>query len=727
MNPGYHGCAGQSPDARFVFPPPPHRLLRLWNAAVLFLLCQTLPAALVLHEAFSYPDGPLLQAAPEAWFNYSGTSNQIQVRQGRVRLSESLTEDAQVFLPGRPYTNGVLYVRFLMNYSRLPSGGGGCFVLLKDAGVNNNRACIYATTMEAPPGHYRLGLRLTGVTSPLYALYHPRACPTNADQVVVLRYQLNPPAATLWVNPLSEQDAALEVAPDSTAPLAIHALALRQSLASGNGMGELLLDGLRLGFSFAEVTTAGAPPTLSALPDLQLSAGGWSPALPLTLADEDTPLPFIYLYATAEPPELIPPAFFAFSGSGSQRTLTFQAAPGLQGTACVTVTALDDTGLSAQRTFTVVIGAPVCAPIPDQLIRVNETLASLPLALADAEQDPLTIQVFSSDRTLFPATHLIVSGQGYHRQLTLRPAPDRAGHAVISVVISDGHHQITNRFQVTVAPHPGRLLVEEFDYPNGPLTAVGQACWQPHSGQPGQALVQEGKLRLSMDFSEDASALLAGQPFSSGSGYVLYARMDFRLLSLPTNAAPAYWAHYKDGGNGFRARLFVSTNQAPPGHYRLGVSSASASPTAEVPLNLATQRFYTVITRFNVNNGQCVLWVEPASETDAATVATDATATSTIVAWAFRQAANIGFLEIERLIVGTAFADVLAPPSLTATRAGHRLVLRWPDEPGWQLQTAESLSPAAWQTLSALPPAESGWRSWTLDMVEPRRFFRLWR
>lgn len=687
-----------------------------------------LAGTLLVHETFPYPDGPLVQVASQAWSHYSGTSNQLLVAQGRARLSETLTEDVQVFLPGRPYTNSALYVRFIVNYSRLPSGGGGCFALLKDAGVNNNRACLYATTLNSPPGSYRLGLRLTGVTSPLYAQYHPQACATQAEQVVVLRYQVHPPAATLWINPASEADPGLEVSPDGTAPLAIHAFALRQSLASGNGMGDLTLDGLRVGLAFADVATPGAPPTLSAIPDLQLPAGGVSPPLPLILTDEDTPLPFIFLYGQCEPPELIPPDGFIFSGTGGERSLMLHAADGRQGLARVTITALDDTGLSAQQAFTVRLGAPTCQPLTNYILRMNQTLTDIPLVLGDAEQDSLTVSLSASDRGLFPATNLLVSGAGYERWLTLRPAADRAGHAVMTLVVDDGHLTTTHTFQVTVAPHPGRLLTEEFDYPDGILIDVGAARWAPHSGQAGQALVAGGALLLSETNSEDVSASLGPAAMVSGSGYVLYARVDFRVLGSPTNNTPAYWAHYKDGGNGFRCRLFVSTNQAPPGEVRLGISSAAALPTAELPQPLALHTPYTVVTRFNLNNGESVLWLNPAAETDPATVAGDHAGTSTVLAWAFRQASGMGVLSIERMWVGTAFEDVVPPqPRLSLTRAGRHLILRWPDEGAWRLESAEGLSSPVWTPMEVSPAILSGWCVWTNDARDATRFFRLRR
>jgi hypothetical protein len=322
----------------------------------------------------------------------------------------------------------------------------------------------------------------------------------------------------------------------------------------------------------------------------------------------------------------------------------------------------------------------------------------------------------------------MLAGDGYERRLTLRPALDGAGHAVFSLVVDDGHLQTTNQFQVTVVPHPGGLLAETFDYPDGPLIQVGAARWESHSGQAGQAGVENGALWLCETNSEDVSAALAPAAFTSGSGYVLYARVDFRLHRLPTNAVPAYWAHYKDGGTGYRCRLFVSTNQAPPGHYRLGLSSAAALPTAELPHNLAPHERYTVVTRFNVNNGQCVLWLNPVTEQDPAIMATDSASSSTVAAWAFRQAANIGLLSVDTLLVGTAFEDVApALPRLAIGREGRHLVLRWPDEPDLFLETAEHLASAPWQPLPALPPAQAGWRVWTNDFQGKLRFFRLRR
>ncbi len=209
------------------------------------------------------------------------------------------------------------------------------------------------------------------------------------------------------------------------------------------------------------------------------------------------------------------------------------------------------------------------------------------------------------------------------------------------------------------------LLSESFDCPAGPLVTVSGGLWTHHSGSvTGEVLVANGAAVLNQTLSEDVNRLLDGAPHTSATlSEPLYAAFRLRMTALPTGSAGGYFAHFKDAGTTFRARVWATTNGASPGTYRLGLSSVSGT-AAEViyPLDLAPDRSYVVVTRLSLSTSVASLWIDPLVEGDAL-VATPANGSGfTAAAYALRQANGIGAPVIDDLRVGTNFSDVLAAP-----------------------------------------------------------------
>src|SRR4030095_11433441 len=122
------------------------------------------PAAVVLNETFSYPDGVLTNVSSGSWSNHSGTLGQVDVSGGKVNVSQAETEDVNRWLDGAPYTSGNLYASFVVNFSVLPAGTGGYFAHFKDDGTANFRARVFATTTGAAAGSFRVGIANGGGT-----------------------------------------------------------------------------------------------------------------------------------------------------------------------------------------------------------------------------------------------------------------------------------------------------------------------------------------------------------------------------------------------------------------------------------------------------------------------------------------------------------------------------------------------------------------------------------
>jgi len=217
------------------------------------------------------------------------------------------------------------------------------------------------------------------------------------------------------------------------------------------------------------------------------------------------------------------------------------------------------------------------------------------------------------------------------------------------------------------------VLDEPFDYPDGSLITVSGGRWSSHSGTAGQVDVAAGAVRLTQAETEDVNALLGGGPYAADSGAVLYAKFTVRFTALPDGAG-TYFAHFKDGSTGFRAKVFASVSGAAAGKFRLGISRATNSPNAFFERDLSLDTPYVVVVRYDTATTASTLWVDPAAESDPAVSATDDNATPvSVVAFALRQSLSagngMGTLVLDDLRVATSFAELFgsvpdAPPQI---------------------------------------------------------------
>ncbi len=205
------------------------------------------------------------------------------------------------------------------------------------------------------------------------------------------------------------------------------------------------------------------------------------------------------------------------------------------------------------------------------------------------------------------------------------------------------------------------LLNEPFSYTNGPITNVSGGFWSTHSGVGGQIEVTNGEVTLTSAETEDVNAPLAGQPYSSGGATnIFYARFTARLTTLPTPSG-SWFACFKDGGSGFRCRVFVLTSGAAAGKFRVGLSTLDNSTATETnQTDLATNTPFTIVLRLANTNSSSRLWLNPSSESDPALTTTEANSTITVAGFALRQNNGMGSLTLDDLVVGTSFADVLS-------------------------------------------------------------------
>jgi len=210
------------------------------------------------------------------------------------------------------------------------------------------------------------------------------------------------------------------------------------------------------------------------------------------------------------------------------------------------------------------------------------------------------------------------------------------------------------------------LLSDAFNYSDGPLVTANNSPWTTYSGSNGQINVTSGRIFLSKANSEDVQASLAGQPYVPASGAVLYVSFKINYTTLPSQGG-SYFAEFKDGGLGFRARIFAQTAGAAAGAFRIGIANGGSSPSAVFDTDLQTNSDYTIVARLMVGNAASALWVNPTAETNAAVTATDAAPAQTITGFGFREdgsSGTIGNIFVDDVRVGTTFRDVVtnAPP-----------------------------------------------------------------
>ena len=210
------------------------------------------------------------------------------------------------------------------------------------------------------------------------------------------------------------------------------------------------------------------------------------------------------------------------------------------------------------------------------------------------------------------------------------------------------------------------LLVEAFDYPNGPLVTVSGGSWTTHSGTTGDVEVISGLVDMRVPASEDVNRLIPGQPYLSASATVLYASFTINLAALPS-ASGAYFAHFKGSGtSNYRAKVFVFSGGAGSGQYFLGLAGSANAPAVTNATALNTNYEYRVYLRYTLSTGAATLWVDPDSEASPSVTATDAAAASSLVAFALRQDNGLGVIAFDDLRIGTSFNDVYTGPNLIA-------------------------------------------------------------
>lgn len=213
---------------------------------------------LLIQESFSGPDAPVVSLP--GWATHSGEPEQTHTMDGALRLTEEDTEDVHLEISGQPFLadgEAELFAAFDLTVRAAASGSGNYFAHFKGGSATAFRGRLYLRPSEDDAEKFQLGVLPGSSGNPSYA-----ADLLNLGQNyrVVLGYQVKSERARLWLNPLEKTSAPDAESQETASSIDITSFAFRQSLANGNGMGELSVDNLAVGTNLESVLTEATPP-----------------------------------------------------------------------------------------------------------------------------------------------------------------------------------------------------------------------------------------------------------------------------------------------------------------------------------------------------------------------------------------------------------------------------------------------------------------------------------
>ena len=644
----------------------------------------------LLSDDFSYPNGPIVGATGSPWVNNSGATAMLVTNNpsnGQLEVSDSRAEDiAAPYANGTYMSNGTVtavYSKFTVKFLSPPAGAGTYFAHFTGENMSSDyRARIIASTTNvttlanAAPGNFFLGI---GNNSGAIAatIPFPLELTTNVTYTVVTKYVLATGLSTFWIDPTDETSTSV------TATLNVSLMnptyyGFRQASSEGT----MRIDALRVATSFNSVAGANTDPTISAIANQSIPRDGNTGALPFTVGDAESNPTTLTVTKASTNLTLVPLAGIVINdGDGTNRTVTVTPAAGEQGTTRITLTVSDGVNTSP-RSFIVTVGAPILSAIPNQIAVVNAAVPPIAFTITDAEGDTLTPATSSSNTNILKSANITINLTGSSRTLTLVPEANTNGGTTVTLSFSDGNTTTTRTFTLTVTPLLGILLQDQFAYTS---FTIDNALYGA-TGSPWQSIVPtlpntsyevqttNGWAYLTATLAEDVAAPLTNSAgtfpvfsnYVSSAGVVFYSSFTLKVTDI-TLATGDYFAHLKNSYSGttFRAKVFVNTNGAAAGSYRIGIANQASVGTYH-SLNCSPNTDYLVVTRYNSYNGESTLWVNPAAESVGGVTATDALQTSTIGAYGLRQSGGIGSLQISNLIVSTSFPIApIAPINIT--------------------------------------------------------------
>jgi Domain of unknown function (DUF4347)/Bacterial Ig domain/Calx-beta domain/FG-GAP-like repeat len=213
---------------------------------------------------------------------------------------------------------------------------------------------------------------------------------------------------------------------------------------------------LDIGTAAIAVQDVNDAPTISAIAPQTLTEDAPAGPIIVNISDIETPAANLVLSATSTNEDLFPTGSVTFGGTGNARNMTLAPAANAFGNAIITLNVFDGTTTTA-TSFSVRVNpindAPTLTPTILNQTMTEDTPLPLAFTISDVETQPnaLLVEATSSNTSLFSSTGLVIGGTGNNRTLTLTPAANASGTAVITLSVSDGTVSTLQTFSVNVA------------------------------------------------------------------------------------------------------------------------------------------------------------------------------------------------------------------------------------------------------------------------------------
>jgi hypothetical protein len=181
------------------------------------------------------------------------------------------------------------------------------------------------------------------------------------------------------------------------------------------------------------------------------------------------------------------------------------------GSATITLTVSDGI-LTASDTFVLTVTSsndlPTITALSDQTIPLNSSTSAQLFSVDDLETPvtALAITKGSSNLALVPLSSINISGTGIYRTVTVTPATDKVGSAIITLGAQDSGTTATTSFVVTVTGTPSQTWWQQNF---GSVGLTGNSAETADMDLDGIPNLLEYALGLSPNSSNPASANLA--------------------------------------------------------------------------------------------------------------------------------------------------------------------------------------------------------------------------
>lgn len=221
-------------------------------------------------------------------------------------------------------------------------------------------------------------------------------------------------------------------------------------------------------------------PTIDNVENQTIAAGTTSGAIPVVVADADTPAANLVLTANSSNLALLPLSGIGIGGTGTVRSLTLTPAATMMGSATVTLTVSDGFASSSTSFVLTVTGqnnAPSISPVGNITITAGQSSELMSFTIGDGETpvDALSVTANSSNPSLVPEGGIQLGGSGAARSVRIFPATGMTGTAAVTLTVSDGGANASTSFVVTVTPSssaPTISLLSDQSLPVGGSTGA---------------------------------------------------------------------------------------------------------------------------------------------------------------------------------------------------------------------------------------------------------------